>query len=89
VDPADYPAYFALATSLRLHTCRAVWAALVGWAVDLAGGAEIVQSVYSPDMEFEAYVVDYPSIDRPTSCSSSADDNISSSSLSLRGRRCD
>jgi hypothetical protein len=39
--------------------------ALVGWAVDLAGGAEIVQSVWSPDMEFEAYVVDYPSIDPP------------------------
>lgn len=39
--------------------------AMVNLALDGLKGPEIVASAWSPDMEFEAYVVDWPSIDPP------------------------
>jgi hypothetical protein len=39
--------------------------ALVPWLLRVKQGAEVVQSAWSPDMAFEAYVVDWPSIDPP------------------------
>ena len=39
--------------------------ALAGLALDRANGPNIVESAWSPNMEFEAYVVEWPSIDPP------------------------
>jgi len=39
--------------------------ALLGFIMNNDKGLDIVASAWSPDMEFEAYVIDYPSIDPP------------------------